>query len=214
MSADFIPDAVLEHQAAELLTAYEAQEGVIVRPPVPIDLIIEHLLQIDIDWTPIELRADDRVLAAIELTPQRRRIIMNERERAHFDQYIGTEAYSKAHEVGHAVLHLPQTVGLQPLLWRTDDVIALCRSGQHDRREIQAERFAAYLLMPESLLRTAVGTRPITSWQQLYQLRDTFGVSITAMRKRLETLNLVYVDTQRKVFPSREVATGQKRLEL
>lgn len=214
MSDDFVPDAVLEREAAALLRAYEDQEGALTGPPVPIDLLIENLLQIDIDWAPINLPSDDRILAAIELTPQRRRIIMNERERAHFEQYSGTEAFSKAHEVGHAVLHLPRIPGLQPLLWRTDDVIVLCRSNREDLKELQAERFAAYLLMPEPLLRAAVGAQPLMGWSQIYQLRDVFKVSITAMRKRLEALNLVFVTPQGQVFPSREVAVGQRRLPI
>lgn len=214
MPDDFISDAALENFALDLLAEYETQEGVIGRPPVPIDLLIENFLHIDIDWAPIDMSLDDRVLAAIELTPQRRRIIMNEGERGYFDRYSGTEAFSKAHEVGHAVLHLPHTPGLQPLLWRTDDVIALCRSNREDRKELQAERFAAHLLMPESLLRAAIRSQPLTSWQQLYKLRDAFGVSITAMCKRLTALNLVHITPQREVFPSREAATGQQRLPL
>jgi hypothetical protein len=214
MREDFIPDVILEREALTLLKAYEDQEGRLAEPPVPIDLLIENLLQIDIDWAPIDLPSDERVLAAIELTPRRRRIIMNEREREHFERYNGSEAFSKAHEVGHAVLHLPHQPGLQPLLWRTDDVIALCRSGREDRKEIQAERFAAYLLMPEHLVRAAVQAQPITNWHQIYQLRDAFAVSITAMCKRLVALNLVYITPQREVFPSREAATGQQQMPI
>lgn len=214
MHDDFIPDAALEREAQGLLKAYEEQEGALGGPPVPIDLLIEHLLQIDIDWAPLDLPSDERILAAIELTPMRRRIIMNEREREHFERYSGTEAYSKAHEVGHAVLHLPREPGLQPLLWRTDDVIALCRSGRANRKEIQAERFAAYLLMPEPLVRAAIGEQPIMTWQQIYQLRDAFAVSVTAMCKRLVALNLAFITPQREVFPSRESAIGQRRLPI
>ena len=214
MDSGYVPDAVLEREALALLAAYENQEGAVIVPPVPIDLIVENLLQIDIDWAPLDLPSDERVLAAIELTPRRRRIIMNERERDHFERYSGTEAYSKAHEVGHAVLHLPHEPGMQPMLWRTDVVIALCRSLRADRREIQAERFAAYLLMPESLVRSATASRAITSWQQIYRLRDMFSVSVTAMTKRLVALNLAYVTVDGTVFPSREAATGQDRLPI
>ena len=214
MRDEFIPDAVLEREATELLLAYEAQEGLVAYPPVPIDLLIENLLEIDIDWAPLDLPSDERVLAAIELTPQRRRIIMNERELPHFERYSGTEAFSKAHEVGHAVLHLPRAPRLQPLLWQTNEVIVLCRTNREERRELQAERFAAYLLMPEFLVRAAVGGRPIMGWPQIYQLRDAFKVSITAMRKRLEALDLAYINPQGQVFPSREAATGQQRLVI
>ncbi len=202
---DFIPDAELERQARALLDRYERQESPIERPPVPIDLLIEHVLDIDIDWAPL----DQEALAAIEVTATRRRILMNERERTHFDRYFGTEAYSKAHEIGHAILHLPKTPGLQPPLAGTDGRTVLCRSDRRDGREIQAEHFAAYLLMPEKLVRSAVGNTPITGWSQMYRLRDAFNVSITAIRRRLEGLNLVYVDRQGNVYPSRQAGSGQ-----
>jgi hypothetical protein len=209
---DFIPDLELERRADQLLAQFERQEGAIDLAPVPIDLIIEHILGIDIDWAPLNLGRDQgTVLAAIELTGSRRRIVMNERERGHFERYFGTEAYSKAHEVAHAVLHLPQTPGLQPSLGGTEPVV-LCRSSRRDSREIQAERFAAYLLMPERLVRLAVGNCQITSWRQMYELRDVFRVSITAMRRRLEALNLVYVDRDGHVYPSREAGSGQLEL--
>jgi hypothetical protein len=213
VAAAFIPDAELERQATALLCRYEAQEGQIAGPPIPIDLIIEHVLDIDIDWAPLDdLAGEDRVLAAIELTPSRRRILMNENERAHFDLYFGTEEYSKAHEAAHGILHLPQEPGLQPSLIEEVPPVVLCRSDQRDRVEIQAERFAAYLLMPEPMIRAAHGGEPITGWGQVYRLRDKFRVSATAMRRRLESLNLVYVDARGGIHPSREAGTGQRSL--
>jgi transcriptional regulator with XRE-family HTH domain len=207
---DFVPDRELERRADQLLSQYERQEGTIRHPPVPIDLIIEHVLGIDIDWSPLDLRGDQgTVLAAIELTGSRRRIVMNERERTHFERYFGTEAYSKAHEVGHAILHLPQPPGLQPPLGGATGPVVFCRSSRRDVQEIQAERFAAYLLMPERLVRAAVGNQSVTGWRRMYELRDAFKVSITAMRRRLEALNLTYVDRDGNVHPSREAGTGQ-----
>lgn len=195
-----------------LLAQYEAREGMIARPPIPIDLIIELILEIDIDWTELEPPVGgERVMAAIELTPSRRRILMNTQERPHFDAFFGTEAYSKAHEVGHAILHLPQLPELQPALW-DDAPIVLCRSDQRSRQEIQAERFAAYLLMPEPLLRATLGDRRITGWQLMYELSNAFGVSISAMKYRLQAMNLCYVDSNGHVHASREEATGQHGL--
>jgi hypothetical protein len=206
----FIPDHELERQAMSLLAQYEAQEGVIRQPPIPIDLIIEIILNIDIDWTELEpLGAGERVLAAIEATPTRQRILMNALERPHFDTFFGTEAYSKAHEVGHAILHLPRTPGLQPSLWEGGPIV-LCRSDQRDRQEIQAERFASFLLMPEQLVRTTLAGRRVTGWPLMYELGNAFGVSISAMRYRLEALTLCHVDAKGNVYESREAATGQR----
>lgn len=211
MAGQFIANHELERRAMALLSKYETQEGVIVQPPIPIDLIIELILDIDIDWTELEFPTiGDRVLAAIELSATRRRILMNTLERSHFDSFMGTEAYSKAHEIGHAVLHLPRLPELQTVLWN-DAPIILCRSDQHNRQEREAERFASYLLMPEPLLRATLGDRRITGWPLMYELCGAFGVTITAMRYRLQDLNLCYVDTDGIVHGSRNEAAGQRR---
>jgi hypothetical protein len=66
--------------------------------------------------------------------------------------------------------------------------------------------------MPEPLLRAAIGDQRISGWRQIYELGDAFDVSVSAMRYRLEGLNLVYVDRAGIVHASREEGTGQKRL--
>jgi hypothetical protein len=209
--SSYVSDAELEIRALQLLDAYEEVAGPLLAPPVPIDLIIEHVLGFDIVWDLIDIGdLDVRVLAAIDGSSKR--IIMNDREITFFETYFGTENYSKAHEVGHAVLHVPMDLTPQTSLFEEEGNFTLCRANLHERREIQAERFAAYLLMPKELIHNRLKKQDITRWSQIYELRDAFGVSVTAMYRRLRELNLAYVDAQRRVFPSREAASGQRRL--
>ncbi len=213
MTGTFISDEELDTLATQLLAEYERAEGTVIVPPVPIDLVIENLLDITIDWT--EIASPDpnsRVLARIRQTVTGRTIEMNSLERPFFDQYFGTIAFSKAHEVGHAILHLPEQSATQTQLLSKRGEPIFCRSDRHNRVEIQAERFAACILMPEHLVHAAVADKSINGWPQIYRLRDTFGVSVSAMRHRLERLNLLYIDPAGHVYPSREAASGQRSL--
>jgi Zn-dependent peptidase ImmA (M78 family) len=52
-----------------------------------------------------------------------------------------------------------------------------------------------------------------TQWRNLYLLAEHFGVTISALRVRLEQLNLLYVDQKTNtLYPSHEEAHGQGQL--
>jgi Zn-dependent peptidase ImmA (M78 family) len=90
------------------------------------------------------------------------------------------QRFTVAHELAHIILHRDEIGnGIE------DDV--LYRSGLSDRREQQANRLAADILMPEDLLDEAkeaaeekgVGDLPL-------YLADLFGVSEAAMRIKVD----------------------------
>lgn len=97
-----------------------------------------------------------------------------------------------AHELGHLILH------------RFDDVhISKQRDGISelgtDREEIEANRFAAELLMPESMIRKSVtnlgGIDPFDQDLDIIEkLADQFEVSPQAMNIRLSTLGFLSFD--------------------
>ena len=103
-------------------------------------------------------------------------IIINEDKQLFFDQYKGTEEYSLAHELGHNVLHIDHGSLTTLLLPDTQEQsVTLCRMNAGEerdsnakRREFQAERFAAYVLMPQDLLRAACAVVDIYHWPDLY----------------------------------------------
>ena len=66
--------------------------------------------------------------------------------------------------------------------------------------------------MPGALLLPKARNIDLRNWRALYGLRDEFGVTITAMRVRLEKLGLTYVDDDGRFHRSRQEAGGQHPL--
>jgi hypothetical protein len=93
----------------------------------------------------------------------------------------GRRRFSIAHEIGHFVLH-PQRV-------RPERGGAVNAAGRREERE--ADAFAAELLMPEHLVREAVGEQGL----DVSRLADRFEVSRKAMQTRLTSLGLAAHDS-------------------
>lgn len=200
----FIPEADLEALADALLERYEQEIEPIFAPPVPIEPIADFLLELSIEWLDIPDTEDEPILAY--LSPDTKAIRLNERRLPYFEQYPGAYAFTLAHEIGHYQLHLTQGDAAQ-------DQVYLCRHRQtvKDRREWQAERFASYLLMPSSLLWPALDGVNLQRWSDLYQLRDQFNVSITALKIRLEELGCLHVTADGQLHPTEAAATRARR---
>ena len=73
-------------------------------------------------------------------------------------------------------------------------------------------RYAAALSMPKRLITDEAMRINRRSWPPLYRLAERFEVSITALTVRLKQLNLLYIDDQKRLYESREQATGQGSL--
>ncbi len=206
----FIPDDEIESKAYTLLNGFESQYGKVNKPPIPIDQIVESYLQLWIDWDVINDNDVEKILGLLD--PKTKKIRLNEKHRYHFDEYVGTEAYTKAHEVGHWELHIAKKNDAVQLLLlpNAGSEPYLCRQQKLDKREIQAEKYAAYLLMPHHLLMVAIQGADLTSWPTLYSLKDDFGVTITAFTKRLKSLGLIYITDDKKIFHSKEEAADMK----
>lgn len=207
----FIPDSTLEGKAYAMLMGFESQYGKIYNPPIPIDKIVECYLDLWIDWDEIEDTGEEKILGFLD--PSTKKICINIHHRDLFEEHIGLEAFTKAHEVGHWDLHVTKKADAVQLPLLESEVTQpyLCRQSKFDKREIQAEKYAAYLLMPHNLLITAINNTDLTNWPTLYSLRDTFGVTITAFTKRLSGLGMIYIDNDGKIFHTKEEAMGTKK---
>lgn len=101
------------------------------------------------------------------------------------------QRFSVAHELGHYLLHRSASslfVDANPTFFRDE------RSSQGaDWQEIEANAFAAALLMPVEALRQYLREHPVDPLDDtpLGQLAKAFGVSTQAMAIRLAILNLV-----------------------
>jgi hypothetical protein len=89
------------------------------------------------------------------------------------------QRFTVAHEIGHFLLHRDQIgSGI------TDD--ALYRSTLSDRREAEANRIAADILMPDALVREWLNRAQLLGVDDnITYLRENFQVSDAAMRIRL-----------------------------
>lgn len=229
-------DSDIEAAANALLDRYHKEIEAISEPPVPVEAIADFLLELHLDWGPIEDEDGAPVLAYINA--QTRAIRLNERRRAHFESFPGLYEFTLGHEIGHERMHVIADGSVQlemPLdfagaisparattLERAVSMEArrgvgreyLCREtgGAKDMRELQADIFAGYLLMPARLLGPALERVDLRSWRSLYQVRDRFHVSISALTVRLKRLGLLYIDSGGKLRESEAEANGQMRL--
>ncbi|MDX1971080.1 MAG: ImmA/IrrE family metallo-endopeptidase [Candidatus Sumerlaeia bacterium] len=220
----FIPDKVIARKAYELLSAYRKINPAYTLPYNLEELIWDYLnplegLNLD-DETPLghEPTTGDRILGKTVLS--NRTIYINP-EIKHEPYY----RFTLAHEIGHWILHcrphLPNPDQLSlfeeaPHTEESTEWITLYRSmgdfggEQYDPLEVQANKFAAHLLMPEEDIRREFIARfqgvqkdqsgkfdsfvygLITKRVQGGKtLQEAFGTSLEAMSYRLRGLGLV-----------------------
>lgn len=158
-SMRFIQPQEFEDEAALMLAEYGREHGVVTAPPIPIDDIIEEHLKIAIELR--DLRAEypeGDVLGAIYFN---KKLIVVDQSLVpeDFPSMRGRYRFTLAHELGHWRLHRHlylrrknQRSLVPDAENRPDHVL---RSDQSDPKEVQANRFAACLLMPREMVKRA-----------------------------------------------------------
>lgn len=203
----YLSNAEIEARTEALLRRYSSEITPIAEPPIPVEQIADFLLGLSIDWTPIADTDQEPVLGLID--PKNRAIRLNLNRKQYFDEYIGSLMFTYAHEIGHYELHLHETQFIQ---YQFEDHVRsafLCRMSKTDRREYQANMFAGYLLMPTNMVLTAIKGIDLTRWPNLYDLCDRFSVSISALKRRLTDMRLIYVK-DKVIYASEAEARGQR----
>lgn len=159
--------------------------------PVPIEMIVEQTYELEVVYDRIDEPADTMILGA--LVPSSRRIIMNTAHQDLLDTVIGPERFTLAHELAHWVYDAenPDQMSLE----FADQSAVFCYSRESpalpetDRiREINANKLAAALLLPEGLLREA---HLPTGEAELKDLARTWQVSYQSLTIRLDQLQLL-----------------------
>ena len=178
--------------ASKVLTRHASAVGVPVTLPVPIELVIEQTYKLEILWDEILESPGAIILGA--LVPRHRRIVLNTRHEALFEQYMGPERFTLAHELAHWLYdaenpdQLAMDLDVPPVELHCYHRESLGLPEDLRIREMNANKLAAHLLLPEDLVRReniddVLRDLPGTArrWQ----------VSNTTLRIRLQDLDLI-----------------------
>lgn len=212
MKVPYLADAKIDSAVHELLGKFSKAAGMPLKAPIPVDDIIEKHLGVTLEITDLRSKLGADVLGA-----------------AYFDENVirvdetlleqeGRLSFTMGHEVGHWQLHRPlyEMDKISGSLFGPKSAMPafVCRSSAKPPAEVQADMFAARLLMPERLVREAfravhgdgplliAGLRDrrsdvsvVAQWSEMAKAVMAKGaftnVSVEAMRYRLDGLGLV-----------------------
>tara|TARA_Y100001970_G_C14106423_1_gene788377 strand:+ start:77 stop:775 length:699 start_codon:yes stop_codon:yes gene_type:complete len=185
------------------LTYFSANNENSITLPVPVEDIAEHYLGYQIDFVNEGLFSDPEILGGIDFDENK--IYVN----ASVEDHDGRYAFTIAHEIGHHVLH--RDAYLKENLEGKKEI--LCRDARNKPRiELEADRFAAALLMPAQSVRDILSQ--VNSSQKVKTIGQARGlaskiikegelnnVSNTAMVNRLIDLRVIsdYIGYQKGI---------------
>jgi Zn-dependent peptidase ImmA (M78 family) len=146
-------------------------------PPIPVEAIAEmagatiHLEQFEEDVSGVLIRGDSHCVIGVQ--------------KMHSE---GRRRFTIAHELGHLLLHDGKPIRVDKAFrvnWRKDS-----SSKPRDVEEIEANAFAAKLLMPTDMIEQAHGESSfeVEDETEVVRLAKLFGVSNQAMNFRLNQL--------------------------
>ena len=131
--------------ASTVISGYQGSVGHLVKPPIPIDEIIESYLRLRLEYMDFEKMPGIKgVLGAIYVSS--RRICFNEKLLDADSE--GRLSFTCAHEVGHWILHRDYIEKAERSNQNHDVIICRTKDAKLPI-EWQADYFAACLLMPE-----------------------------------------------------------------
>jgi len=166
-----------EREALDLLA-----RGKVQKPPVPIESLAE-LLNASI----LHEHLDPEVSGVLYRLPHGPVIAVNK------DHADARTRFTIAHELGHLLLHLGRALIVDHVVRAHVNLRDNRSSLATDKEEIEANAFAASLLMPQAFVHSELArllARPFTPDEVINDLAASFGVSQQAMEYRLTNLGL------------------------
>ncbi len=183
----------VEGRANRTLHQYQAYTKQPLALPINVHHICEGLFCLRCDWDVIPEKPGIRILAGIY--PHKKLVVLNETHFAAYNEKPGLERFTIGHEVGHWVLHVDHGEAESGTLpgFEADQTI-LCRDGDDTWIERQANWYSSGLLMPRDLFLTVAGKFDLETQQSHHEMASVFGVTVSALRVRLNQLGLASVD--------------------
>ena len=152
----FLKNSTIEKESINLLQAFNKSIGIKVVPPIPVFDIIEYL-GYDLDFRKDGIYEDKNILGGLNV--DEKTVEINE----NLSHQEGRMNFTAAHETGHIILHAPiyseQNKGHESNTQTADKLNILCRKDEgfegdkKEPEEWQADKFAAYLLMPSAIIK-------------------------------------------------------------
>lgn len=143
------------------------------RPPVPVEKIAE-MLKLEVRYSP----SSDDVSGTLIRKGKELIIGINS------NQHPNRQRFTIAHEVGHFVMQKSWQL-------HVDEDFCINRDGSNNSEEIEANRFAAELLMPVELIEIDVSRFKILDEAVINVLAGRYKVSTQAMQIRLTNLGYI-----------------------
>ena len=147
----YLKNSTIEKESVKLLNSFSKENGQTISAPVPVFDIIEHL-GYDVNFRKDGIYKDKNILGGLRIADKTVEINEN------ISDHEGRMNFTAAHETGHIVLHAPLYIEQE----KTGQLeIDMCRSDggfESDKKEpeeFQADKFAAFLLMPSKLVKKA-----------------------------------------------------------
>ncbi len=210
-------------------------------PPIPINLLAEKVLGLDFLWDDIKELPGEKIFGGLQ--PKKRLIVLNERHTDLFKEKPGLERSTIGHEMGHWDLFINESMLNHPSLFKERDndsfayrsanvgevevikKLISCQKGIDLLHQIQSKAddpdearsvncYAACLSMPKEMICMEALKIDRTKWPNLYKLAEKFEVTISAMTVRLQQLNLLHINKDKKLFESKEAGYGQTSLGI
>jgi hypothetical protein len=180
----YLSDAEIEASANALLADFIRRKGINARPPIPVEDILEDHLGLHLGFDDLRARLGvDDVLGAL-LLEDAEVIVDRTLDPDEQPSALPRFRFTLGHEIGHWELHRQLVLAQQ----RQNDLFQearapsiICRTSQRrERIELQADAFAAALLMPQPAI--------AAHWQRLIgperlkvsELRGRAGVFLAA----------------------------------
>lgn len=166
--------ALVRRKAAELL-----RQGGVVSAPVDVERLAKTVARATVKYEPFE----GKLSGLVHRGRDGQAVIGVNKSHAEVRQ-----RFTIAHELGHLLLHAQEDLHVDEGIWLRNE-----RSSRaEDEREIEANQFAAELLMPTDLVQEAVAGRNLDlvndEDETLIELATKFKVSRQALSFRLSRL--------------------------
>ncbi|MGH9126131.1 MAG: ImmA/IrrE family metallo-endopeptidase [Acidimicrobiales bacterium] len=186
-----------EVTANSVLELHARRTGWLPSLPVPVDAIVSQTYGLKVTWADVAETRDERILGVLE--PRAGIIAFNRRHRDVLSAVVGPGRFTLAHELAHWLYDADR----ESLLF--DHPVFCRRLAEGDPRQVRednANRLAAALLLPGTLVRGALGLSPTLPSNRPGLSRRTldasvlnakakqWGVSRQTLRLRLEGLGL------------------------